>query len=133
MIFVAVSTLTACSSDESESQNNDKSFSHKIVDVKAVNEAGQYVESSSLVEPTNKSVIKYDEPEKTLTIFISEDTQETINVLSYKDGVFIGTYLLKGTSTPTTLDVEVKEVNGNYVFTSTSFGRVISKVVFITK
>lgn len=132
-MFVAVSTLTACSSDESEAQNLDKSFSKQIIDAKGVNESGQYVESSFVVKPTDKSLLIYNEAEKTLTIFISEGVQEIINVVSYKDGIFIGTSLFNRTIPPTTLDVELKPVNGNYVYTTTSSGRVIAKVVLIMK
>lgn len=109
MIFVAISTLTACSSDDSETQSGDKSFKKQIINVELA-DPNFAIDKPVVIETSN---IEFSETTGMLVIYINDSVVLKLKVESYKDGVFSGLYYVGDIAlVPST----VRIANGKYIF-----------------
>ncbi|KAF2337229.1 hypothetical protein [Flavobacterium daemonense] len=89
--FIALSTLTSCSNDDSEPAKVDNSFSYKITALKGVNDAGEYVDISTSKNVDANSKIVYDKSAKTITISVGA-SNDIIKDISVNDSTYDGLF-----------------------------------------
>lgn len=97
IVFVALSTLTSCSSDDNETTNEpatfEDSFSYKIVDVKGFDATGKYYDSGYDKAVNENSKITYNKTDKTV-IFIVSGTPNVLTVTSVENELIKANYAL---------------------------------------
>ncbi|MHC0441010.1 hypothetical protein [Flavobacterium sp. 3-210] len=109
MMFISVSTLTACSSDENKTQSGDNSFKKQIIKVDVV-DPSFIIDNTEVIGASN---IEYFQPTKDLLIYFNNSAELNIKVQSFENGVFSGLYYVGDIPT---VPCTVRISNGKYIF-----------------
>ena len=130
--FIALSTLTSCSNDETETTNVDNSFSRQIVEVKGYDKDGVYQSTGYDKAVTENSKIIYNEIDKTIKVTVS--SEQVYNIVSTTENVYYSTTKIAGTTPELILNVKIYIQNGNIIFEVTKADNTfLAKLEYIVK